>query len=55
MSSTQRYVLVLLLMVTVDADSNDYRFNFDETRDDHDYGPEDWNKVECEDASKCVS
>jgi hypothetical protein len=48
-------ILVTLLFVEAHADGNDDMFNFYKSRDDNDYGPEDWNKVRCDDPDQCVS
>ena len=49
------FILATLSSVAVHAGSNDDMFNFDETRDDTDYGPTDWNRVRCDDPDNCVS
>ena len=48
-------ILATLLSAAVHAGSNDDMFNFYKSRDDTDYGPEDWNRVRCDDPDHCVS
>ena len=47
-------LLALLLLPQVAWTRNDDRFNYRETVG-RDFGPEDWNRVTCDDVTQCVS
>jgi hypothetical protein len=51
---TLKVILALLSYYTAALVTADSSFNYDETSGDN-YGPEDWDKVECDELETCVS
>jgi hypothetical protein len=45
---------LLFLLLSAVAAQNDHLFNYGETEDGN-FGPEDWDKVACDDLDTCVS